>query len=207
MHQFLREEIELGSVVIGERWQLAERSKRAESRLRLDGELIERKMIGRERNGLFEFRAPGFARLSRPRIDEIEGEARKIGARQLDRASRLSRRMLAAKKAERGILERLNTKRQPINACRGEAGKARRLARCRIGFERNLDISRRRKECARFFDDGGNGLGCHQRGRAAAKEDRVEPRPAVNACSQCFKLGEQCLAPTRRRRYVREHGC
>ena len=67
--------------------------QRGERRAVLDGELIERQMFGGFRNRAREFGAPGFRRLVRPRVDQIEGIALEDLARDGDRIERFLRGM------------------------------------------------------------------------------------------------------------------
>src|SRR6266404_7787444 len=51
----------------------------------LDGELVERQVVACERQRLFQLRVPLRRLLPGPCIDEIEGKAREMPAREIDR--------------------------------------------------------------------------------------------------------------------------
>ena len=86
----LRQRIELGGELAVGNGELAGRVQAEERRLRLDGELVEREMVGRHGDRRFELGAPGVERLRRARIDQIEGEARKGRSARARRARRAS---------------------------------------------------------------------------------------------------------------------
>ena len=58
-------------VLIGDR-ELAGGMERGERRILLDGQLIEREMLGRFRKRALEFGGPGLRRLPRSGIDQVE---------------------------------------------------------------------------------------------------------------------------------------
>ena len=68
----LREIVEIAREIVVGNGELAGLVQAEERRVRLDGQLIEREMLGRFRDGALEFGGPGGERLARPRIDEIE---------------------------------------------------------------------------------------------------------------------------------------
>src|SRR3981189_1850143 len=116
--------------------------QRREGRLRLDGELVEREMLGRLRDGAGELGAPGRDRLAWTRIDQIEGIALENPARDRDRVERLAHRVEPAELLEYRVVERLHAERDPVDARRPIAAKARPLHARWIGLERDLDIGR-----------------------------------------------------------------
>src|SRR5271168_465750 len=81
---------ERARVVVVGHCELARGMKRRERRVGLDGELVEREVLGRLGNGAFEFGAPHLRRLARPRIDEIERITLERGARDGDGIERLA---------------------------------------------------------------------------------------------------------------------
>ena len=127
--------------------EIAARESARESSACLDGELIEREMIARHRQRGIELVAPRCERLPRPRIDQIEREAREEPRRERDRVPRLTRIVAAAEEFQRRIVERLHAERDAVNAGSAQLGKARGLDRGRIGFERDLEIARRYGQC------------------------------------------------------------
>src|SRR5690606_30722351 len=90
--------VERGGGVLLRQHQLAAPPGAVERRALLDGELVERDMLWAERQGGIELLTPGCRRLSRTRIDKVEGDARKGSARQLERRERLGGRVLPAQK-------------------------------------------------------------------------------------------------------------
>jgi hypothetical protein len=67
----------------------------------LDGQLIERQMLGRFRDRALEFGLPSVERLARPRVDEVERVALEIRARDGDRVERFLRGVQAAEFLQR----------------------------------------------------------------------------------------------------------
>ena len=68
----LREVVEIARGVVVGNDELAGFVQTEKRRVRLDGQLIEREMLGRLGNGALELGRPGVGRLARPRIDQIE---------------------------------------------------------------------------------------------------------------------------------------
>src|SRR5262245_15437487 len=99
----LRGVIERTRHVLVWRDQLAGRMQRRERRVWLDGELIEREMLGGLRDGTRELAFPSPRHLARPRIDEVEGIALERLARDRDCIERLLRGVQAAERLELGI--------------------------------------------------------------------------------------------------------
>ena len=77
-------------------------------RLRLDGELVKRQMLGAQRQGFRQFGAPGRFGLAGPRLDEIEGNALENALRQCQRRQRLRPVMQAAQLFQVGVIQRLH---------------------------------------------------------------------------------------------------
>ena len=96
--------------------ELAGGVKRGERRVGLDGELVEREMLGRLGDGARELGAPGRRGLARPRIDEVERIALERAARDRDGGERLVGRVHAPERLERGVVERLHAERHPVDA-------------------------------------------------------------------------------------------
>ncbi len=63
--------------------------QRLEASAGLDGELVEREVVGSERERPVEFRLPLGQLLARAGIDQVEGEAREQGAGELERGERV----------------------------------------------------------------------------------------------------------------------
>src|SRR6185437_1003259 len=61
-------------------------------------------------------------------------------------------------------------------------------------FQRDLDVARGVPQLARAVDQGSDGFGRHQRGRAAAEEHRLDP--AIRCLARgVLELGQQRPAP------------
>mgnify|MGYP001611871623 CR=1 FL=1 len=137
----LREVVQIApEVIVGDR-QLAGRAQAEERRARLDGQLIEREMLGRFRDGALELDGPGGQRLARPRINEIERIALEDRARDRNGRERLLRRVQTAQFLERAIVERLHAERDTIDAGAAIAAEARGLHAGRIGLQRHFDVA------------------------------------------------------------------
>ena len=120
-------------------------------------------------------------RLPRPGVDQIERIAVERFPRDGDGVERLLRGVHAAKLFQRRIVERLHAERDAVDAGGAIAAKARRLDAGRIGFERDLDIGRHGPVLADGVEDRADGLGLHQRRRAAAEEDARHGAAAARA--------------------------
>ena len=99
-----------------------------------DGQLVERDMIGRLREGASHLRAPGRSGLTGPGIDQVEGKVPNVPPGQLNRPQRLGGAVLAAEKGERFIIECLHTDRHSIDPGGGKSTKAFGLARGGVGL-------------------------------------------------------------------------
>ncbi len=126
-------------IVVGNA-KLAVLVEQREGRLRLDGELIEREMIGAEGERLFQFGAPLRVALTRPRIDQIQRDAIEIPHRQIERRFRFFGIVQPPQEFQIGIVQRLHPQRQAIDAGGAVIGKSRRFRAGGIGLERDLDM-------------------------------------------------------------------
>ena len=168
----LRRVVESARHVLVRRFEFAGRMERRERRLLLDGQLIKRKMLAGLGERPPELARPIARRLPRPRVDEIEGIAVEHAAGDADRVKRLARRMQAPELGQRRVVERLHAERYAIDAGGAVAAETRRLDAGRIGFERHLDVGRDAPMPRDGIEHGGDRRRLHQRGRAAAEEDR-----------------------------------
>ena len=168
----LREVVEIARGVVVGNDELAGFLQTEKRRVLLDGQLIERKMLGRLGNGALELGRPGGRRLARPRIDEIERVALEIRARHRDRVERFLRAVQAAQLFQRGIVECLHAERHAVDAGGAIAAEARCFHAGRIGFQRHLDVGRDAPVFADGIENGLHRRRLHQRRRAAAEEDR-----------------------------------
>ena len=151
--------------------ELAGGMQRRERRVLLDGELVERQMLGGFRDGALELDGPGLRRLPRPRIDEVEGIALEHRARDRDRVERLARRVQASELLERRIVERLHAERHAVDAGGAVAAEALGLDAGGIGLERHLGAGRDGPVLRDGVEQRAHGRRLHQRRRAAAEED------------------------------------
>ena len=144
-------------------------------------------MLGGFGDGALEFGFPLRRRLPRTCVDQIERVAVERLPRDGDRVERLLRGVQPAELLQRRIVERLHAERHAVDAGRAIAAKARRLDAGGIGFERDLDVGRDGPVLADGVEDRADGLGLHQRRRAAAEEDArygaAGTRAAVEAIS------------------------
>src|SRR6185369_7947063 len=132
--------------------------------------------------------------VARKRVDQVEADPSEVSLRDLERPPPLPCGMRPAQEAEHLVVEALQPKRQPVNACRSEIGKTRGLDRVWIGLERDLDVLRRAPMLAGRIDYRGDGRWHHQRGGATAEEDRGQPA-SWKKRGFVRKVGEQRLAP------------
>ena len=138
----------------------------------LDGELIERQVLGGFRDRVLQFVGPHPRRLVGARIDQVERVALEGGAGDRDRLERLARSVQPAQGFQRRIVERLHAERDAIDAGRAIALEARRLHAGRVGLQRHLDIRRHAPVFRDGVENAAHRLRLHQRRRAAAEEDR-----------------------------------
>ena len=179
----LRHVVERARAIVVRDDELAGRVQRGERRVLLDGELIEREMLGGFGDRALELGAPRLRRLARPRVDEIERIALERRARDLHRIERFLRGVQPAEFLQRRIVERLHAERHAIDAGRAIAAKARRLDAGRIGLERDLDVGRDRPVLADRVEDRADGR------RAASATACRRPRRWSRRCARRYALG------------------
>src|ERR1700680_1220355 len=92
--------------------------------LLLDRQLIERKMLALLGKRALQFRLPRRRRLSGPRVNQVEGNAREMRAGNGDRSKCFFRAMQPAEKFQRIIFQRLHAERYAIDPRRAVAAKA-----------------------------------------------------------------------------------
>ena len=170
--------------------KLAGGLQRVKRRLRLDGQLIKREMLGGLRNRAAELSAPAIGCLAGTRVNQIEGIALEHRARDGDGRERFIGAVHAAEFLEHAIIERLHAERHAVDARRAIATKALGFNAGRIGFERDLDVGCDRPVLRDRVENGRNGRRLHQRRRAAAKEHRRDGA-AGNALSGRRDLGRK----------------
>ena len=167
----LRERIEIRRELRLRNGELAGGVEAGERRLLLDGELVEREVVGRHADRLFELGAPGGQRLPGPRIDQVEGKPREDGARKLHGAARILHVMDAAERLQRGVVERLHAERDAVHAGAPIAAETLRLDARRVRLQRHLRIGRDMPAVRNRIENRTHRAGQHERGRAAAEED------------------------------------
>ena len=104
----LRDGVKLGAELAVGHLELAGGMEPEERRALLDGELVERQMVGREADSLLQLASPGVRRLARPGVDQVEGEAGKGRPRDLDRPERLGDVVQPAEEFQVAVVERLD---------------------------------------------------------------------------------------------------
>ena len=87
----MREIVEIARKVFVRHWQLAGLVQAEERRVRLDRQLVERKMFGGLRDRPLQFGRPGIRRLLRPRVNQVKRVALKNRAGDRHRIERLLR--------------------------------------------------------------------------------------------------------------------
>ena len=152
--------------------ELARGMERGKRRVLLDGQLIEREMVAGFGQGAGELGRPILRVLARPGIDQVERVAIENAARDADRIERFARGVHAAKLGEHAIVERLDAERDAVDAGGAVAAEAGGFDAGRIGFEADLDVGRDAPMFCNRVEDRRHRGRLHQRGRAAAEEDR-----------------------------------
>ena len=109
-------------------------------------------MFDAERRRCPQFGFPGIQRLAGKGINQIERHTAEDRLRRFDAAHCLGGGVVAAEEFQRLVVKRLHTKRQTVDAGGAEAFVARNLGVGRVGFERDFDIVRMRKELAGLRD-------------------------------------------------------
>ena len=152
--------------------QLARGVQAEERRLRFDGELVERQMLGGFRHRELQLVFPHLRGLVRPRIDQIEGIAVERRARDGNRIQCFARCVQTAQCFQGRIVQRLHAERHTIHTRRAITLEPRRFHTGRIGFQCNFDVGRDGPMLGDGIEDRADGLRLHQRWRAAAQKDR-----------------------------------
>ena len=134
--------------------------------------MIARAIQGRQQLGL-----PGRGRLVRAGVDEVERETLEDRAGDRDRLHRLLGGVQAAERLEIGVVHRLDAERDAVDAGLLVAREAVGLDAGRVGLQRHFHIGLDRPIGGDGIQDAGDGAGLHQRGRAAAEEDRGDASP------------------------------
>ena len=164
--------VQLAAEIVVGNDELARGMERGKRRVLLDGQLIEREVVAGFGQRAGEFARPILRVLARPGIDQIERVAIENAARDADRIERFARGVHAAKLGQHAIVERLDAKRDAVDAGATITAEAGGFDAGRIGFEADLDVGRDAPVfCDRVEDRRQRGR-LHQRRRAAAEEDR-----------------------------------
>ena len=99
-------------------------------------------MIRRERQRLAQFRPPRVRRLARPRIDQVERDARETPPAPSPAPRSPAPRSAPAQQPQRRRIEALHADRDPVHPGIAERREAPRLDAGRIGLQRDLDVVR-----------------------------------------------------------------
>ena len=167
----LRNLVELGRAIIIQRGPVLPLHREGEGGAGFDGKFVERQMIRAKFQNARQFRTPRRSVLAGLRIDQIERNRAECSARQSERFQRIIRRMRPAKEFEALVVQRLEPKRQPIDARRCKVCKARRIVR--VCLDRDFGAGLQSPEAIHLGDHLRDLLPRHQRRRAAAKEDGI----------------------------------
>ena len=145
--------------------------QRGKGRALLDGELVERYVMLRHAERIFELLPPGFGGLARARIDEIEGVAVERRAGHVHCGARFGHCMQPTESVQIRVIQRLDAERDAIDAGSPIAAKAVRFYARRIGLERDLCSRLHGPVACDGIENGRHRRRRHQRRRAAAEED------------------------------------
>jgi len=120
--------------------------------------------------------APGGEGLARQGVDQVHRQAAgKVLGGQLGGAAGLGGVMVAAEEFQRLVVERLQAQRQATHSGLAEGGEAAGLGVRGVGLQADLEIVGGGPEPAGGRHDLRGPARVHQRGRAAAEEDRQQP--------------------------------
>ena len=151
-------------------------------------------MLSAEADRAGEFGFPGGERLVRAGIDQVEADPRKGTLGGVERGEPFGDIMRAPQKFQRRVVERLQAERHPVHAGGGQIGKARGFDRGRVGLKRDFDIAREAPGRFGGAEHRRDRFGRHQRGRAAAEENRAELSAGRLGCFM-REVSKQALAP------------
>src|SRR6185312_16958284 len=191
----LRRLVEIGREPVLRHREIAACMLRMKRGSRLDGELVERQMVGREVEGAAELGFPFGDALPGTGIDEIEGEAREMARREIDRGARLAGRMLAAEKVQGLLVEALHPERYAVDAGGAESQEFLRLDRGRIGFERHFRIGAELPVPGDAVEHRADAARAHQRRRAAAEKDAADAAPRADLAGLAIERLQQRPRP------------
>ena len=166
----------------------------------LDGQLVGRDVLGAQRQRLAELGAPGVRRLAGPGVDQVDREAREGAARRPRRRGAPSAASwLRPRKASAASSSDCTPSDSRFTPAAAKAAKRPASASVGIGLQRHLEVGRRLEQPPRRRDDLAGPVRVHQRGRAAAEEDRDQPRGA-RAAGLGLQVGDDGAGQRRRRR-------
>ena len=149
-----------------------------ERRVRLEGELVRRKVRRVPADALFDVGLRLVRRLAGQPIHEVEVEVVEARLGNLDCVARFVRAVDAAKRPEVRVVEALDADRQPVDAAGSIVAELLRLERARVRLERDLGIGRERQARAEFGKQAIDRARREEARRAAAEEDAVHaPAP------------------------------
>ena len=174
---FLRRLVEISRQVIIRNHQRTGLVQQRERRFRFDGQLIERQMIGAERQRLAQFIAPLCIALAGTGIDQVQGDAVENAHRHFQRRFCFIGIVQPAQHFQIGIVQRLHAQRHPIDPGAAVIRKARGVGAGGIGFQGDLHVIGHPPVARDLVQDARHGLARHQGRRAAAEEYRFHNRP------------------------------
>ncbi|GJE60415.1 hypothetical protein MPOCJGCO_2527 [Methylobacterium trifolii] len=173
----LRHVVEGARDLVVRRHQPAGRRQPEERRAGLDGELVEGQVLGRPRDRIRQLGPPRRRRLAGAGVDQVEGGAGERRLRDPDRLERLRGAVQAPERLQRGVVERLDAERHPVDPGGPVAAKTPRLDAGGVGLQGDLGLGRHRPGRGHRLQQARHRLRPHQRGRAAAEEDAGDGPP------------------------------
>src|SRR5690606_26068863 len=129
-------------------------------RVRLQGELVVRDVLGLKRDGGVDVGGGLVAALARQAEHDVDVEVVEPGrARRLHRRTGAARVMDAPDVLEQPVVEALHADRQAVDASRAIAGEAGAVAGAGVGLQRDLDAVDERRAGGDAIDHRRNGPG------------------------------------------------
>ena len=159
-------------------------------RVRFNGELIKRNVRNLLLQNAIQLAAPLRKSLTRAGIDEIGGNAGKAPSRRIQSLQSHGAVVGASESTQSGIVQRLHADGEAIDAGGAKSPQPILLNAFRIRLEADFHIG---IKMATFLDgvqNGGNGRRRHQRGRAAAEENRCRVAESVKTRQQRFAFAD-----------------
>ena len=188
----LRHVVEVGGeILVGQVSQAAGGVAGAEGGAGFDGQLVERQVVDRHRQGLGQLAAPAGDVLTLAGIDQVEADPGECFTCNIEGAARLRGAVQSPQAPQRSIIKRLYSHGNPVHPASAEGAEPARLDRGRVGLKGDLEIIGDRPQPADLVDHGRHGVGIHQAGRAAAEEHAAQhpARGQSGAAAQFRQIG------------------